>query len=131
MRPEGSPDAHDAAGAGGPAQAPLTQHEVDMRQNLAEREAQLVRVEGLAEDHRHQLRRRQRLAPASLLDVYATDFMVLLQGFSPRMETTERQVVAGQDEYVLGQSPDQSVERAQVNAERIAVGVHRPDTHVR
>src|SRR5215207_11024814 len=109
MQPGSSRDAHDAVGAGGPAQTSLAQHEVDMRQNLAEREAQLVRVEGLAKDHRHQLRRRLRLAAASLLDVPASDFMVLLQGFSPRVETPERQVVAGQDEYVLGQSPDQSV----------------------
>lgn len=47
-----------------------------------------------------------------------------------RAEADERQVVAGQDENVLGQPLFKLLERTQIETERVAVRVHRFDADV-
>ena len=92
-----------------------------MRERLAEGEHELMRiVDPPSEDDRHHIGDRLRLDLAGLDDRHATRLVMGDQFVRPGAQADEREVVAGQNEHVLGQRRFQLFERAQIEAERVA-----------
>ena len=114
-------DALYVSSAVGPQKIALAQHVIDMREGFAEGEAHLVRIERAVEKNRHEFRRRARFARTCFRYGLAALFVMGDERGRAFVQAVERQLMAGQDERVLGQILER-MQRANVEAERIAVG---------
>src|SRR5438552_10251978 len=81
-----------------------------MRERLADGEAELVRVERPAEEDGNEVDRALRRR-ARRLDLGEAVVVMQRKLIDPRMESAERQVVRRQDEHVLGHSAAELGER--------------------
>ena len=96
-----------------------------MSQDLAEREAGLVGVERPVEHDRHEPGRAAGPFAAGLDDLDAALLVMGREFVDALVQSHERQIVARQHERVGRHRRLQAAQRAQEDAERIALGIAR------
>jgi len=103
---------------------------MEMRQRLADGEAELHRVELAAEEQRHDVHRAVR-RDAGGLDLGEARGVMRRQLIDAGVEPQERQIMRGQDEHVGRHGAAQQLERFQIARQRVGIGLVRPDADIR
>src|SRR5580765_7909113 len=115
----------DAVAADETGGLPLGLEVVQVRQGLADGEAELMRIELAPEQHGHQVERRAGLGDR-VERLREPLIVVMPEILEPRVQAAEGQAVRGQDQLVLGQRAE-ARERVQIEPERVPTWLIRPD----
>src|SRR5260221_2404880 len=121
--------AHDAIRAVGPFQAPGVVEVMQMGYRFAHGEERLVRVERPAEQQPQQLACAQCFFLQGFDQLREVRLVVTLELRDARMGAAERLAVRGKHQHVLRQLAV-ALQRLEEQAQRIALGVDRPDADV-
>src|SRR5262245_30574585 len=108
--------------------APLVLEEAQVRERLADCEAQLVAVELAAEEHRYQLRGAPRL-DERVERLVEPCGVVVAEVAEPLVQAAERQAVRGQHQRVRRHTLE-AAERVEIEPAWVEPGLLGPDAHV-
>ncbi|WP_139789258.1 hypothetical protein [Manganibacter manganicus] len=101
-----------------------------MSVHLAEGKAKLMRIKRPREQHRHEIGYRVRLLPASGFNQIAAFLVMAGQLSAALVKPMEGQLMPRQDKHLIRDIPCDVFERSEIEAERIALRIDRPDADI-